>query len=1236
MTDHFDEEIVTEESVRVFVRIRPLNKRELAEKQTIGWAFNDTAMLEDTPNGQRVYAYDHCFGPQATNQETYEIVGRPIVLKAMEGYNGTVFTYGQTGSGKTWTMRGSPSDPGMMVLCVRDLLDCVKTMTDLTFTLKVAYLEVYNEEINDLLGEPGPNSKNLKIVSEDATRGAVIGNLVELPAETSEDFMNILLKGEASRSYASTNMNEQSSRSHTIYRVSIEARRRDAENDAPPRVSYLNLVDLAGSERQKSTKAEGKVLKEGANINRSLLALGAVINKLGEFSKKNLGKSNKPAYIPYRDSKLTRILKQSLGGNTMTSVLCAVTPAPIHREETVSTLKFGQLCKSIKNTVKSNDGLLDDKALIKQYRVTINELRAQIDELQAENEVSKHNDRDLLQQKNQLEQQLRSLEAIALNHGVSALEIQEVLEIKPNSEESETGISVGREELHRLHEKISEQAALISSLQAQLGEYQDLEELKASIEDYEANMKNEIDEESNRIAEEKNQVQSEKFKLLKDRSSLEERESRVSLLLAALDEKESKLRQIQASLRDQQALWQRSVNDLQKREDLVNDWENTHRQREQKIAEREAFLDKKHYELSQREMIVKDEENKSKTMSLELAEREQRLQIGMSRVANQEQANSSKEESLLAFEASLKRKETEGDIRERELAGRRKELESWDVLLREKDRKITQEQNALEIREHELNLHDDKVKDKEREVERHALENKQLEASLRSQQSRCETHAAELETKEKEQQLREREAQNLLRSLHERENDLKQWEERLVQAEIKYKNLNHREETIKQAEQQLLVRQDKFYNVDVLQITTRHLAEVRRLQEQIDVQLRISTGYEAEFAQQNEEIEKLKNKINDLKEQLEDQKRNNLMMQNEKQNEKQNEVSPANQTHEEEENEATENPPETAPNSFSSAASIAASSICSIDPTINTATNTLPQSPIDSQSQAPNNPSTPQFNQFIHPSTSVMNDFMMKRNNLIDFNGPASVGTTSLPPNEFIAQLSLTRKAIYNVLEKYNALPEGDNVAMKRQWGHILIEKWKERVIDNNVNQSVHASTAKNNKNPSEDSSHQTTPSKHLVPEEDYDEFESPNQNSPSFNNWDGSTQTPLDSYDKKSKTLKKIPSNYTNNPYPYTSTQLFSPEKLTTSQLRTSSNEVNYYVQSTNPTSPLNLDLSKVMRNTHTKHGIPVASVQLDLQSRRITRNLPLSPESQKRLAAVKNNNRSRSPIIGVLKQRK
>lgn len=667
-----------EEAVRVFVRIRPLNKRELAEKQTIGWNFNESSMLEDTPNGQRVYAFDHCFGPESTNQETYDIVGKPVVLKAMEGYNGTVFTYGQTGSGKTWTMRGSESDPGMMVLCIRDILEWIKAHPDITYSIRIAYLEVYNEEINDLLGEQGPASKNLKIVSEDAARGAVIGGLVEERAVSSEDFMTILQRGEASRSYASTNMNAESSRSHTIYRVSIDAKEKGDPSEESTsgasggRTSYLNLVDLAGSERQKSTKAEGKVLKEGANINKSLLALGAVINKLGEYSKKSTSKSAKQLFIPYRDSKLTRILKQSLGGNTLTSILCAVTPAPMHREETVSTLKFGQLCKSIKNTVKANDGLLDDKALLKQYRATIAELRAQVEDLSGGKGSLAFANLDpdsflgvLKQQKAELEIRTKTLENMLITKGVSPAEISTQIE----GNMRDFGGSFGNSGVS--DEKVAELNKQIATLTQ---ENFDLLQLKASLEEDEQRLL-EIAFETDKLNEEKLKLQNERFKLLSDSRNLDEKEAKIGTLITNLDDKESKLRQKLSTLKEQVEQWNRSITDLKRREDLVEEWQRNHKVLEDKVEELKAQVERKGAELGEREKKIGEEENRARQVNKELAEREQRLQLGLSRIAKGEESNHLKEESLQSFEAALKKKETECDIRERELASRRKELE---------------------------------------------------------------------------------------------------------------------------------------------------------------------------------------------------------------------------------------------------------------------------------------------------------------------------------------------------------------------------------------------------------------------------------------------------------------------------------------------------------------------------------------------------------------------------------
>ena len=270
------------EAVRVFVRIRPLNKKELAENQKEFWETTETSMLEETTNGKRAYVYDRCFDPMASNSEVYDIVGKQLVTKAMGGFNGTVFTYGQTGSGKTWTMRGSADDPGMMRLCITDVFEYVNRNPKKEIIIKVSYMEVYNEEINDLLGiiaQPKTEDekkigKNLKIEIDDPVRGAIIKGLVEETVTSDQEMMDVLLRGEHNRSYALTEMNAESSRSHVIYRLMIEVKD-EAEDPTSTtgRISYLNLVDLAGSERQKNTGTSGSTLKEGANINKSLLAL---------------------------------------------------------------------------------------------------------------------------------------------------------------------------------------------------------------------------------------------------------------------------------------------------------------------------------------------------------------------------------------------------------------------------------------------------------------------------------------------------------------------------------------------------------------------------------------------------------------------------------------------------------------------------------------------------------------------------------------------------------------------------------------------------------------------------------------------------------------------------------------------------------------------------------------------------------------------------------------------------
>lgn len=291
-------------------------------------------------------------------------------MSTLAGVNGTIFAYGQTSSGKTHTMQGDSTHPGVIPLAIKDVFDNIGTTPDREFLLRMSYLEIYNEMIRDLLT---PEHDNLKI-HETVDRKIYVGNLTEEIVTNADDVFQLLAKGEGNRHVGVTNMNERSSRSHTIFRMVIESRERNVDDPRssmsadPVKISCLNLVDLAGSERVGHTGAEGIRLKEGGHINKSLLTLGTVIKKLSDGND---------SHIPYRDSKLTRILQPSLGGNARTAVICTITPACGHVEESLSTLKFASRAKSIRNTPEVNE-VINDEAQLKRYRREIETLKRQV------------------------------------------------------------------------------------------------------------------------------------------------------------------------------------------------------------------------------------------------------------------------------------------------------------------------------------------------------------------------------------------------------------------------------------------------------------------------------------------------------------------------------------------------------------------------------------------------------------------------------------------------------------------------------------------------------------------------------------------------------------------------------------------------------------------------------------------------------------------------------------------
>ncbi|KAF6003978.1 hypothetical protein F1559_004585 [Cyanidiococcus yangmingshanensis] len=383
------------DAIQVAVRVRPILVREAETKgASESWrAIPHAAQVVRVgrlPTGAggattcpAAFCFDHVFGKESTNEEVYRQVARPLVESALQGYNGTVFAYGQTSSGKTHTMWGTERDPGVTRRAVRDLFDMARVMSQREFLVRVSYLEIYNETIRDLL-HPQPATTNVRVLED--SDGRIFTDAREEIIINPEQVYELLLNGETKRMTGATDMNERSSRSHTILVLVIESRERAPEDDhsqdghsgdhtdsdAAVRTATLTLVDLAGSERQKDAKSEGLRLKEGGYINKSLLTLGTVINKLSEGNG---------AHIPYRDSKLTRMLQNSLGGNSRTAVICAITPAAAHAEETLSTLKFATRAKDVQNRAQQNE-VLDDRALLKRYQKEIAALRTQLARLQ--------------------------------------------------------------------------------------------------------------------------------------------------------------------------------------------------------------------------------------------------------------------------------------------------------------------------------------------------------------------------------------------------------------------------------------------------------------------------------------------------------------------------------------------------------------------------------------------------------------------------------------------------------------------------------------------------------------------------------------------------------------------------------------------------------------------------------------------------------------------------------------
>ncbi|KAJ1489538.1 P-loop containing nucleoside triphosphate hydrolase protein [Baffinella frigidus] len=349
---------MSEEKIQVSVRVRPLNKREVAANEKSGWRVVDgVSILPSEKGSAQGFTFDHVFDEASTQKGVYKACASNIIESTLNGQNGTIFVYGQTSSGKTHTMQGTDKDEGIVPQGISYVFDQIKQRgSKQDFMVRCSYIEIYNEVISDLLVT---NGKPLKL-HQDLKKGTVVAGATMTMVANTKAAMELINKGTTRRHVGATTMNEESSRSHSIFRMFIESCAKNPDGTSGAAIlGELYLVDLAGSERQSQTQTTGVRLKEGANINKSLLTLSLVISKLS-----GLKPGGGAQHVPFRDSNLTRILQRALGGNSRTSIICTVTPAACHAEETKSTLQFAERAKSITNKASVN-AILDDQAMLK-------------------------------------------------------------------------------------------------------------------------------------------------------------------------------------------------------------------------------------------------------------------------------------------------------------------------------------------------------------------------------------------------------------------------------------------------------------------------------------------------------------------------------------------------------------------------------------------------------------------------------------------------------------------------------------------------------------------------------------------------------------------------------------------------------------------------------------------------------------------------------------------------------
>ncbi|KAH7692690.1 Plus-end-directed kinesin ATPase protein [Dioscorea alata] len=347
-----------EERMLVSVRIRPLNSMEVARNESSVWeCISDTTIMNQN---KCFYEFDRVFGCECSTKQVYEDAAKEVVLSVVNGVNSSVFVYGQTSSGKTYTMNG------ITECSVADIYEYIERHEEREFVLKFSAIEIYNEVVRDLLST---DARPLRVL-DDPERGTIVEKLREETVRNKDHLKALLLFCQAQRQIGETSLNEMSSRSHQILRLTIQnSARQHLDKDSFSTLSAsVNFIDLAGSERASQAFSEGTRLKEGSHINRSLLTLGTVIRKLSK---------GRNGHIPYRDSKLTRILQSSLGGNARTAIICTISPAQSHFEQSRNTLLFATCAREVVTSAHVN-AVMSDKAMANHLQKKLARLETEL------------------------------------------------------------------------------------------------------------------------------------------------------------------------------------------------------------------------------------------------------------------------------------------------------------------------------------------------------------------------------------------------------------------------------------------------------------------------------------------------------------------------------------------------------------------------------------------------------------------------------------------------------------------------------------------------------------------------------------------------------------------------------------------------------------------------------------------------------------------------------------------